>query len=198
MRILLHVCCAPCALYPVSELRKAGVDVGGFFYNHNIHPYLEYRRRLDTVVAYANRESLELIVRDDYNLEEFLANVAGDPARRCAYCYASRLEKTAEAAAAKGFDAFTSSLLYSRYQNHDAIRSSAEQAAAKFGIPFHYDDYRRGWQEGIRLSKLAGMYRQQYCGCIYSEKDRYAPKDRRIGQGKQPMETHPVEEACPA
>jgi predicted adenine nucleotide alpha hydrolase (AANH) superfamily ATPase len=150
--------------------------VTGFFFNHNIHPYLEYRRRLDTVVEYARRESLEVITSDEYRLEEFLAAVAGKPDDRCLYCYASRLGKTAEAAAEMGFDRFTSTLLYSRYQKHDIIRSLGEQAGEKYGVPFHYDDYRRGWQEGIRMSKEMGMYRQQYCGCIYSEKDRYAPK----------------------
>lgn len=175
MKILIHICCAPCAVYPITEMRKAGMDVTGFFFNHNIHPYLEYRRRLDTVVEYARQEALEVILRDDYQLEEFLGNVAAKPDERCVYCYASRLDKAAEAAAENGFAAFTSSLLYSRYQNHDVIRTLGERAAEKFGVSFYYDDFRRGWQEGIRLSKVMSMYRQQYCGCVYSEKDRYAP-----------------------
>ncbi len=175
MKILIHICCAPCAAYPVSELRADGMSVTGFFFNHNIHPYLEYCRRLDTVVDYARKESLELIVNDEYRLEEFLACVAGRPDERCLYCYRSRLEKTAEMAAERGFDRFTSSLLYSRYQKHEIIRSLGEQAGEQFGVIFHYDDYRRGWQKGILMSKESGMYRQQYCGCIYSEKERYAP-----------------------
>lgn len=176
MKILMHICCAPCAVYPVSALRAGAMQVTGFFFNYNIHPYLEYRRRLDTVAEYSKKEALEVIFDDDYRLEEFLGNVAEKPKDRCIYCYASRLEKTAETAAANGFDAFTSSLLYSRYQKHDIIRKLGERAAEIFGVPFHYDDFRRGWQEGIRLSKVMGMYRQQYCGCIYSEKERYAPK----------------------
>ncbi len=176
MKILMHICCAPCAVYPVARLRANSMQVSGFFFNHNIHPYLEYRRRLDTVVEYAQKQSLEVIIADEYRLEEFLAAVAGKPDERCLYCYGSRLERTAEAAAERGFDCFTSSLLYSRYQKHDIIRSLGERAGQKYGVSFHYDDYRRGWQEGIRLSKEAGMYRQQYCGCIYSEKERYAPK----------------------
>ncbi len=174
MKILMHICCAPCAVFPVAELRNAGVDVTGFFFNHNIHPYLEYRRRLDTVAEYARKEALEVIFLDDYRLEEFLGNVAGKPDERCLYCYASRLDKTAETAAEMGFDAFTSSLLYSRYQKHEIIRTLGEKAGVASGVPFHYDDFRRGWQEGIRLSKAMGMYRQQYCGCVYSEKERYA------------------------
>jgi predicted adenine nucleotide alpha hydrolase (AANH) superfamily ATPase len=176
MKILVHICCAPCAVYPVSGLRFTGIDVTGFFFNHNIHPYLEYRKRLDTVLEYAQKESLEIIVLNEYRLEEFLAAIAERPDDRCRYCYSSRLEKVASAAAEGGFDAFTSSLLYSRYQRHDEIRSLAEEAGKRYGVPFYYDDYRRGWQEGIRMSKEMGMYRQQYCGCIYSEKERYAPK----------------------
>lgn len=180
MKLLLHICCAPCAIYPVSRLRDSGADVTGFFFNHNIHPYQEYRRRLDTVLEYADRIELPLEVRDEYRLEEFLAAVAGNPAERCWYCYLSRLDAAAAAAAAGGFDGFTSSLLYSRYQKHDDIRIAAERAAARHGVTFAYDDYRRGWQDGIRVSKEMGLYRQQYCGCIYSEKDRYHPR-----QGKK-------------
>lgn len=179
MNILLHICCGPCALYPLRKLRAAGHNVTGFFYNHNIHPYQEYARRLDAVRDMSGQESLPLIVRDDYDLEGFLANVAGDPASRCGYCYGSRLKAVAEAAAEHGFEAFTSSLLYSRYQRHEDIRASGEQAAKDHGVIFQYEDFRPGWQEGIRLSKGLGLYRQQYCGCIYSEKERYLPKEKR-------------------
>jgi len=173
MKILLHICCAPCAIYPLSQLRDQGLTVTGFFFNHNIHPYQEYRRRLDTVRDYAATVHLPVIVRDEYLLEEFLAAVAPAPAERCRYCYASRLEAAARAAAAGGFAAFTSTLLYSRYQQHADIRELGEAIGARHGVAFHYDDYRRGWQEGIRISKEVGLYRQQYCGCIYSEKERY-------------------------
>ena len=176
MRILLHVCCAPCAIYPLKELRSQGMEVTGFFFNHNIHPYQEYRRRLDTVREYAGKVDLTMVYRDEYRLEDFLEAVADNPAERCRYCYASRLEATAKVAVEKGFTSFTSSLLYSRYQKHDAIRELGERIGARYGVTFHYDDYRRGWQEGIRISKEVGLYRQQYCGCIYSEKERYAPR----------------------
>ncbi len=177
INILLHICCAPCAVCPVAELRAQGMAVTGFFYNHNIHPYQEYRRRLDAVASYAEKVSLDVMYRDEYRLEEFLAAVAVEPENRCRYCYASRLEKTAEAAAAGGFESYTSTLLYSRYQNHDTIRQLGEEAGRKYGVAFHYADFRRFWQEGIRVSKSMGLYRQQYCGCIYSEKERYAPKN---------------------
>ena len=176
MRILLHACCGPCALYPLRTLRTAGHDVTGFFYNHNIHPYQEYCKRRDAVVQMAEQECMPLIMHDDYDLEGFLANVAAAPELRCSYCYASRLRATAQAAAEGSFDAFTAALLYSRYQKHDEIRELGEQIGREFGVPLHYQDFRPGWQEGIKLSKELGLYRQQYCGCIYSEKDRYLPK----------------------
>lgn len=176
MRILLHICCGPCALYPLRTLRAAGHDVTGFFYNHNIHPYQEYARRRDAALQMAEQEALPLIMQDDYDLEGFLSNVAAEPEKRCSYCYSSRLKAVAKVAKAENYDAFTASLLYSRYQRHDEIKSLGEQTGRECDIKFYYNDFRPGWQEGIKLSKEAGLYRQQYCGCIYSEKERYLPK----------------------
>ena len=163
-------------------MRAAGHDVTGLFYNHNIHPYLEYVRRRDAVIQMAEQESLPFIMHDDYDVEGFLAHVAGDPDKRCSYCYSSRLRATAQTAAEGGFDAFTASLLYSRYQKHDEIKSLGESIGSEFGVQFYYQDFRPGWQEGIRLSKEQGLYRQQYCGCIYSEKERYVPQIKKTGQ----------------
>lgn len=179
MNVLLHVCCGPCALYPLRVLREAGHLVTGFFYNHNIHPFQEYERRLSAARLMAEQMQMQLLVRDDYDLEGFLANVAAAPGERCGYCYASRLRVSAQVAAEQDFQAFTSSLLYSRYQRHDDIRTAGEQAGLEHGIPFLYQDFRPGWQEGIRISKELGLYRQQYCGCVYSEKDRYLPREKQ-------------------
>ncbi|SNB46329.1 epoxyqueuosine reductase QueH [Geobacter sp. DSM 9736] len=174
MKLLFHICCAPCSVYPVQELRAEGIEPTGYFFNHNIHPYQEYRKRLDTVRQYAEHAGLEVIYRDSYRLEEFLSAVAGEPAARCSYCYTSRLAAAAAAAVEHGCGAFSTSLLYSRYQQHDLIRAVGEELAAQHGITFLYRDFRRGWNKGITLSKELGLYRQQYCGCIYSERDRYA------------------------
>ena len=176
MKLLLHICCGPCAIYPVKELRSSGIEVTGFFYNHNIHPYTEYKQRLDAVRSYAQMVQLDVVYRDEYRLEEFLANVAGEPAARCSYCYSSRLEEAARSAAELGYSHYSSTLLYSRYQNQDSIRQLGVRLGERYGVQFHYDDFRRGWQEGITLSKEMGLYRQKYCGCIYSEKDRYLKK----------------------
>ena len=176
MKVLLHMCCANCAIYPIRILRESGHDVSGYFFNHNIHPYQEYRRRLQAVEDFAAVSELQVIYKDEYLLEDFLAQVATEPASRCTYCYQSRLKQAAEYAATSGHDAFSTSLLYSRYQNHELIRKLGEELGYHYGIEFLYEDYRIGWQEGIKASKEMGLYRQQYCGCIYSEKERYHPR----------------------
>ncbi len=176
MNLLLHICCANCAIYPVAELRKVRHRISGFFFNHNIHPFQEFRRRLDAVKEFAARSDLAMVYREDYLLEEFLFHTAPAPELRCGYCYRSRLEQTARAAAEGGYDAFSTSLLYSRYQQHDTIRQLGFELAERYGIDFIYDDFRRGWHEGIEISKAMGLYRQQYCGCIFSEKERYCPR----------------------
>lgn len=178
MRVLLHTCCGPCSIYPLRTLRSAGHQVTGFFYNHNIHPFQEYSRRLVALRDMAEKEGMPVIVRDEYDLEGFLASVASQPEQRCGYCYSSRLRATAATASERGFDAFTASLLYSRYQQHDMIRELGEKIGREYGITFLYQDFRPGWQEGIRLSKELGLYRQQYCGCIYSEKERYLSREQ--------------------
>ncbi len=178
MRVLFHTCCGPCTLYPLRTLRAAGHEVTGFFYNHNIHPYQEYTRRLTALKEMAERETMPVIIRDSYDLESFLANVALQPDKRCSYCYASRLRATAIVASEQGFSAFSASLLYSRYQKHTEIRKLGEEIGREYGVEFLYQDFRAGWQEGIKLSKELGLYRQQYCGCIYSEKERYHPQEK--------------------
>lgn len=173
MNILLHICCANCAIFPVRVLREQNHRVQGFFFNHNIHPYQEYQRRLAAVRNYSARVELPMIYREEYLLAEFLAEVAAHHQQRCGYCYHSRLEETAKQALAGGFDGFSTALLYSRYQQHDLIREAGEKLAGQYGIPFVYQDFRSGWRAGIDTSKAMGLYRQSYCGCIYSEKDRY-------------------------
>jgi predicted adenine nucleotide alpha hydrolase (AANH) superfamily ATPase len=179
LKILLHICCAPCTIYPLRIIRGEGNEVSGLFYNPNIHPYLEYRRRLDTLTSYAVSEGLAVIREEAYPLEAFLREVAFREEERCRYCYHVRLSHAARIAKKGRFDAFTTTLLYSRYQKHDLIREIAEGVAGTQGIPFFYKDFREGWSEGVRVSKEKGMYRQPYCGCIFSEKERYC---RNIGQ----------------
>ena len=176
MKLLLHTCCAPCTIHPLRVLREEAVEVMGYFYRSNIHPYTECLRRQQTLSTYAEQIALPLIVAQDYNLEAFLRNVAFREAERCRFCYHDRLRSAALVAARGKFDAFSTTLLYSKFQKHDLIRTVAESVADEVGVPFYYRDFRLGWKEGVTRSKEMGMYRQQYCGCIYSERERYLEK----------------------
>ncbi|MBN1546395.1 MAG: epoxyqueuosine reductase QueH [Syntrophaceae bacterium] len=173
MKILLHICCGPCTIYPLKFLRSFGHDVLGFFYNPNIHSYAEYKRRLETLKIFASEESLDLDIASGYPIERYFRGVSFQEDDRCRHCYEERLNVAFKTAVEKGVDALTTTLLYSRYQKHDQIVETAERLSAQYRIPFFYHDFREGWQEGIRLSKERGMYRQNYCGCIYSERERF-------------------------
>jgi len=157
-------------------LKNRDLSLMGFFYPHNIHPYTEMILRKDTLFSYAEQIGLRVIYQEGYKLEEFLRNTAFRENSRCHYCYFDRLKATALLAKRGKFDYFTSTLLYSKFQKHDLIRSIGEDVGKTVGIDFYYDDFRKGWKEGIVESKALGMYRQQYCGCIYSEKERFAGK----------------------
>lgn len=172
--MLLHSCCGPCTLYPLTALREQGWNVHGFFYNPHIQPYQEFQRRLEALESLAAKEGLHLIVRGDYDLDGFFRNVAFREQDRCLYCYSLRIETTARLAAKSRFDAFSTTLLYSKRQNHDLIASIGRAAAQRFRVRFHYEDFRVGWKEGHDRAKSMNLYRQQYCGCIYSEAERFA------------------------
>ncbi|MCP4118786.1 MAG: epoxyqueuosine reductase QueH [Desulfobacteraceae bacterium] len=173
MKILLHCCCGPCTIYPLEVLRQEGMEVMGFFYRHNIHPLTECLKREETLKEYAEAQELGMIWQKGYELERFLRSVAFRESDRCRFCYYDRLKATAKIAKKGKFDGFSSTLLYSKFQNHKLICETAEAIARKEGIKFVYRDFREGWKQGIEESKRLEMYRQQYCGCIYSEKDRY-------------------------
>ena len=173
MKLLMHICCGPCSIYPVQVLRDDHCEVMGFFYRNNIHPFTECMRREKTLKTYAESIDLKMIYQSGYALEAFLRQVAFREADRCTYCYHDRLTTTAHFAKKGRFDGFTSTLLYSRFQKHDQIRSIGEAVGKSVGVPFFYQDFRDGWKTGIDESRRLGMYRQPYCGCIYSEKERY-------------------------
>ena len=151
----------------------------GFFYRHNIHPFTECLKREETLKQYAQSIALKMIYQSGYELEKFLRGMAFREKDRCRVCYFERLNATALVAKKGKFNAFSTTLLYSRFQNHDLIRQTGESIAKKHGIQFFYHDFRDGWKQGVEESKALGLYRQQYCGCIYSEKDRYYKDKKR-------------------
>jgi predicted adenine nucleotide alpha hydrolase (AANH) superfamily ATPase len=178
-KVLIHTCCANCLIYPLKVLKEEGFEVHSYFYNH-IHPFTEFAKRLENVLGYTKKEGINCIVREEYKLIEFIENTVFREENRCFYCYNSRLEATARLAAKSGFDYFTTTLLYSKQQKHQEIKEISENLARRFSIKFFYQDFREGWKEGIEKSKELGLYRQQYCGCIYSEKERYLGKKERF------------------
>lgn len=180
MKLLMHTCCAPCSVYCIDTLREEGIEPTIYWYNPNIHPYMEYKARRDTLKEYAESLNLEVIFEEDYGLDEFCKNVVGDLQNRCKnYCYPVRLRKTFEYAKENGYDAVTTTLLYSIYQNHDFIKEYMEKLSKEFEIDFLYRDFRVGFREGQNKARELGLYMQKYCGCIFSEEDRYSKKIRR-------------------
>lgn len=171
--ILLHICCAPCSIVPIQQMRQEGANVSGYFFNPNIHPYTEYLKRRETVKEYTKIILLQCDIDTSYDLEHFLSGAMPRGKDRCLFCYRVRLEKTFHRAIEGGFAAVSTTLLYSKYQRHDDIRKIGSELSEEFDLPFIYRDFRKGWQEGISESKRLNMYRQQYCGCIFSEKERY-------------------------
>ena len=173
MKTLMHICCAPCANRPIEVLRTDGFEVTGFWYNPNIHPVTEYRARRNCLQAYAEEIELPLILRNDYGLRPFVWAVVEDIPGRCVKCYEMRLFETARQAAEGGFDSFTSSLFISPYQKHELMREVAERAAAEYGVQFLYRDFRPYFRAGQEFAREHGFYMQKYCGCIFSEEERY-------------------------
>jgi len=178
MKILLHTCCAPCATFVVKSLKEEGFEPVLFFYNPNIHPLAEYLLREEAVSIFAQKENLEVIY-GEYGLRQFLREVVFREDNRCPICYYLRLGKTAQYAKEQRFELFTTTLLLSPYQKQETIRHIGEQLGKEIGVSFLYKDFRPGYQESIRLSKEMGLYRQKYCGCIYSEEEALRQRRKR-------------------
>ncbi|MDR0494575.1 MAG: epoxyqueuosine reductase QueH [Treponema sp.] len=174
MKLLFHCCCGPCATGCIESLVAEGITPILFWYNPNIHPTTEYRNRRDALSALAAAKNLELEMADAYGLRSFLKETGTrtEAPERCEVCYRMRLTKTAEYAAEKGFDAFSTSLLISPYQQHDVIRRIGEELATHYGLEFLYRDFRPLFREGQAQARALGLYMQKYCGCIYGEEER--------------------------
>ncbi|MBN1883712.1 MAG: epoxyqueuosine reductase QueH [Deltaproteobacteria bacterium] len=179
-KLLLHACCAPCTIYPLGRLEKSGWRVTVYFYNPNIHPFTEFETRFEAVEEYCDGRNTSFAADLDYDVYEFVRKAGIDDGARCLACYRMRLEQTIRRAAQEGYDAVSTTLLFSIYQDHEAIRTLGEELSRDAGIEFYYEDFRAGWDEGRRLSRDLGMYQQKYCGCIFSEQNRYEKKIKRL------------------
>ena len=170
MKLLLHTCCAPCSVYCIKSLRQEGIEPTVYWFNPNIHPYTEYKARRDTLKEYTANIGVQAIFEENYGLREFCKNVVDDLNNRCVkYCYRIRLEQTAKYAKENGYDTFSTTLLISPYQNHEALKKIGEEMAEKYGLEFLYRDFRPGFRQGQAEAREIGLYMQKYCGCIFSE-----------------------------
>ncbi len=174
MKLLLHACCAPCSVYCVDTLRAEGIEPTMYWFNPNIHPYKEYVSRRDCFKEYCQTQNLKSIIEDEYGLDEFCKNVSNDIKGRCInYCYPIRLRKIFEYAKENGYDTVSTTLLYSIYQKHDFIKKYCEDLSKEFEIDFLYRDFRVGFEQGHQKAYELELYLQKYCGCVFSEEDRY-------------------------
>ncbi|MCX8034385.1 MAG: epoxyqueuosine reductase QueH [Thermodesulfovibrio sp.] len=174
MKILLHTCCSNCAIYPIQALKNKGFEITLYWYNPNIHPYTEYRLRLDSLKKLEQLWKLDVIYDEDYReFYKFIRMVSGKEKERCLICYRLRLYETAKKAVKLGFSYFTTTLLVSPYQNFDKIIKIGKELGEQCGIDFVNDDFRSGFKKAMNIGKVLELYKQRYCGCIYSEAERY-------------------------
>lgn len=176
MKLLLHVCCGPCATYPLEffKVERPDLEPQLWFYNSNIHLKSEFYRRRDSLAFLAAYHDLKVDFSPPYEPEQFLLEVGKNPKspNRCQFCYAHRLQAAAREAASRGYKLFGTTLSFSRRQKHELIIEEGRRAATMYDVEFYYEDWRPGWQRGHEITRNLGLYRQTYCGCIYSELER--------------------------
>lgn len=176
-KCLMHTCCAPCSIYCIEKLEKENISFDLYWYNPNIHPYTEYEKRRDTLIDYANKLNIKLILNENNNFDEFIQIQSKDLSKRCEdVCYRIRLEETAKEASKLGYFSYTTTLLVSPYQNTEKIVEIGKEYAEKYNIKFLEKDFLLGFREGQNKARELKMYMQNYCGCIFSEFDRYRKK----------------------
>lgn len=179
MKLLLHICCARCVIYPLERL-KSIYEVIGYYFNPNIHPTTEYILRGEALKSYLSDNNIPLLV-GDYTPKTHLELVIDSLDNRCELCYTLRLRETVRKAEELGIEYFSTTLLVSPYQNHDKIREIGEKLAKESSnVKFHYEDFRVGWYDSQKIADKLGIYKQKYCGCIFSEYERFEKKVKRF------------------
>ncbi len=174
MKLLLHVCCGPCLIYPYRELAREGFEVEGYFYNPNIHPLAEHRKRQEAVEAISKDLNIKTNYFE-YNFEQFFLAIGKDTEspQRCKKCWELRLKNTAEFAKENNYENFSTTLLVSPYQDLEAIQTIGDKIAEEVGVNFIFRDFRIGFRQAHNEAKDKEIYCQKYCGCLFSERERY-------------------------
>lgn len=182
MKVLLHICCGVCATSVIEKLLCKGYTITGYFYNPNIHPVDEYKRRLDAAIKAAGEWNIELI-EGKYDREEWFQSIKGteyepEGGKRCEICYRLRLEKTYEYARKHMYDAFTTTLTVGPMKEAAVINRIGREIG---GDRFISDDYKKsgGFQRASALANEIGIYRQDYCGCVYGHEQQMLRKKEK-------------------
>ncbi len=172
--VLVHVCCAPCMSYSFEKLIMNQYKPAGYFYNPNIHPRREYDKRLNELLNFAGIKDYNIIIEDEHP-QVWFDKVKGhendkEGGTRCEICFKMRLEKTALYAKQNNFAAFTTVLTISPHKNSSVINGIGKNISEKYGIEFIEENFKKqdGFKKSLELSKKYGFYRQNYCGCVYS------------------------------
>ena len=179
--ILLHSCCAPCSSHVISTLTSY-FNITILYYNPNIEPYEEYLKRKEEEIRflkeYPNINKLD-IIDCDYDNDKFKSMSKGledapEGGARCFKCYRLRLEKTAEIAKEKGYDYFGTTLTVSPYKNSSKLNEIGEELEKEYNVKYLYSDFKKknGYKHSIELSKEYNLYRQDYCGCVFSKRNK--------------------------
>ena len=183
MKVLLHTCCAPCFICPYEDLTAEGHEVTAYSYNPNIHPLIEFRRRLKALKVLQERMGFPAVYEEDYGLVTYLKGVRWDGPERCADCYRMRLEGTAREAARRGADAISTTLLASKHQDREAVVEAGQRSAEAAGVDFLVQDWRDTSEESHERARAMRLYMQNYCGCIFSEWERFRDTARHLYRG---------------
>ena len=178
-KLLLHSCCAPCSTHTIKLLQEY-FDITIYYSNDNIYPYDEFKIRSIEQVNFASEINSNIkVIVDDYDKKNFDESVKGyenlgERSERCFHCYNFRLEKTAIYAKKHNFDYFTTTLSISPYKNSDWINKIGYELELKYGVKFLYSNFKKdeGYKDSIKMSNDYHLYRQDYCGCIYSLAER--------------------------
>ena len=178
-KLLLHACCGPCSSYVIEYLSNY-FDITIYYYNPNIYPENEYLRRLNELIKFVNEFNNNIkVIEEKYDSKEYYNNIKGlenlgEKSKRCYNCYKFRMEKTVIFAKENNYDYFTTTLSISPYKNAEWLNEIGEELEKKYDIKYLYADFKKknGYKRSIELSKIYNLYRQDYCGCIYSKKSR--------------------------
>lgn len=169
--ILFHICCGPCATASIKKLQDEGYKVTGYYYNPNIHPNSEYKKRLEEAMKLSKTLSSELII-NEYQPKEYFKIIKGlerDKKERCLKCWELRLKRTAQKAKELNINIIGTTLRISPYQDQERLLNLGQVIAKDNNLSFYDDDLEFCFKESVEISKDQGMYRQKYCGCVFSK-----------------------------